>query len=82
VASRTAGNGANATSALSSTMAQAGSKADFRCWERLTLTSSIRSRIRPTILQDWLDQKLLEIIERLVKAELSRAIGELPRFAS
>jgi cell pole-organizing protein PopZ len=46
-----------------------------------TLEDVVREMLRP-MLQDWLDQKLLEIIERLVKAELSRAIGELPRFAS
>jgi cell pole-organizing protein PopZ len=28
------------------------------------------------MMRDWLDQKLPEILERLVKAELARALGQ------
>ena len=40
-----------------------------------TLEDVVREMLRP-MLQTWLDQKLPDVIERLVKAELSRAIGE------
>jgi cell pole-organizing protein PopZ len=40
-----------------------------------TLEDLVRELLRP-MLQGWLDQKLPEIIERLVKAELARALNE------
>jgi cell pole-organizing protein PopZ len=40
-----------------------------------TLEDVAREAMRP-MLQGWLEAKLPEIVERLVKAELSRAIGE------
>lgn len=40
-----------------------------------TLEDLVRELLRP-MLQGWLDQKLPEIIERLVKAELARALSE------
>jgi len=40
-----------------------------------TLEDLIRELLRP-MLQGWLDQKLPEIIERLVRAELARALSE------
>jgi uncharacterized protein len=40
-----------------------------------TLEDLIRELLRP-MLQCWLDQKLPEIIERLVRAELARALSE------
>ena len=39
-----------------------------------TLEDVVREMLRPMV-QGWLDQKLPEIVERLVTAELSRAIG-------
>src|SRR5438067_11415042 len=40
-----------------------------------TLEDLVRELLRP-MLQGWLDQKMPEIIERLVKAELARALNE------
>jgi len=40
-----------------------------------TLEDLVRELLRP-MLQGWLDQKLPEIIERLVKAELTRALND------
>jgi uncharacterized protein len=40
-----------------------------------TLEDLIRELLRP-MLQGWLDQKMPDIIERLVKAELTRALNE------
>ena len=40
-----------------------------------TLEDLVREMLQP-MAQNWLDQKLPEIIERLVTAELSRVIGE------
>ena len=40
-----------------------------------TLEDLVRELLRP-MLQGWLDQKLPDIIERLVKAELARALNE------
>src|SRR3954453_15054291 len=40
-----------------------------------TLEDLVRELLRP-ILQGWLDQKLPEILERLVKAELTKALHE------
>lgn len=40
-----------------------------------TLEDLVRELLRP-MLQGWLDQKLPEIIERLVKVELARALSE------
>src|SRR5216683_4129602 len=41
-----------------------------------TLEDVIREMLRP-MLQGWLDEKLPEILERLVRAELSRALGDI-----
>ena len=41
-----------------------------------TLEDVIREMLRP-MLQGWLDEKLPEILERLVRAELARALGEI-----
>ena len=41
-----------------------------------TLEDVIREMLRP-MLQGWLDERLPEIIERLVRAELARALGEI-----
>ena len=41
-----------------------------------TLEDVIREMLRP-MLQGWLDERLPEIIERLVRAELARALGEM-----
>jgi cell pole-organizing protein PopZ len=41
-----------------------------------TLEDVIREMLRP-MLQGWLDDKLPEILERLVRAELARALGEI-----
>src|SRR5437660_4171189 len=41
-----------------------------------TLEDVIREMLRP-MLQGWLDQKLPDILERLVRAELARALGEI-----
>jgi cell pole-organizing protein PopZ len=41
-----------------------------------TLEDMLREALRP-MLQGWLDEKLPEIVERLVRAEVSRAIGEI-----
>src|SRR6266513_1890179 len=40
-----------------------------------TLEDLVRELLRP-MLQGWLDQKMPDIIERLVKAELARALNE------
>jgi cell pole-organizing protein PopZ len=40
-----------------------------------TLEDLVREMLRP-ILQGWLDQKLPEILERLVKAELTKALHD------
>src|ERR1700704_1534592 len=40
-----------------------------------TLEDLVRELLRP-VLQGWLDQKLPEILERLVKAELAKALHE------
>lgn len=40
-----------------------------------TLEDVVREMLQP-MAQNWLDQKLPEIVERLVTAELSRVIGE------
>src|SRR5437588_314113 len=41
-----------------------------------TLEDVIREMLRP-MLQGWLDEKLPDILERLVRAELARALGEI-----
>jgi cell pole-organizing protein PopZ len=41
-----------------------------------TLEDVIREMLRP-MLQTWLDEKLPDILERLVRAELARALGEI-----
>jgi len=41
-----------------------------------TLEDVIREMLRP-MLQGWLDEKLPAILERLVRAELARALGEI-----
>jgi cell pole-organizing protein PopZ len=41
-----------------------------------TLEDMVREALRP-MLQGWLGEKLPEIVERLVRAELSRALGEI-----
>jgi cell pole-organizing protein PopZ len=41
-----------------------------------TLEDMMREALRP-MLQGWLDEKLPEIVERLVRADVSRAIGEV-----
>ena len=43
--------------------------------EARTLEDVVRALLTP-MMRDWLDQKLPEILERLVKAELARALGE------
>jgi cell pole-organizing protein PopZ len=43
--------------------------------EARTLEDVVRGLLTP-MMRDWLDQKLPEILERLVKAELARALGE------
>ena len=40
-----------------------------------TLEDLVRELLRP-MLQGWLDQKLPELLERLVKAELTKALHE------
>jgi uncharacterized protein len=44
--------------------------------EARTLEDVVRGLLTP-MMRDWLDQKLPEILERLVKAELARALGEV-----
>jgi cell pole-organizing protein PopZ len=44
--------------------------------EARTLEDVVRGLLTPR-MRDWLDQKLPEILERLVKAELARALGEV-----
>ena len=41
-----------------------------------TLEDMVREALRP-MLQGWLDEKLPDIVERLVRAELTRALGEI-----
>ena len=43
--------------------------------EARTLEDVVRGLLTP-MMRDWLDQKLPEILERLVKAELARALGQ------
>jgi len=43
--------------------------------ERRTLEDVVREMLTP-MMRDFLDQKLPEILERLVKAELARALGQ------
>ena len=43
--------------------------------ERRTLEDVMREMLAP-LMRDFLDQKLPEILERLVKAELARVLGQ------
>jgi uncharacterized protein len=43
--------------------------------EARTLEDVVRELLNP-MMRDWLDKKLPEILERLVKAELARALGQ------
>jgi cell pole-organizing protein PopZ len=44
----------------------------------LTLEMLVREELRP-ILKDWLDRNLPEMVERLVKLEISRLVSDVPR---
>jgi len=44
--------------------------------ERRTIEDVVRDLLQP-MMRDWLAEKLAPIIERLVRAELARALGEM-----
>ena len=44
--------------------------------EQRTLEDVVRDLLQP-MMRDWLAEKLAPIIERLVRAELARALGEM-----
>jgi cell pole-organizing protein PopZ len=46
--------------------------------EQRTLEDVVRELLRP-MMRGWLEEKLMPIVERVVKSELARALGEAER---
>jgi cell pole-organizing protein PopZ len=77
VVAAAAGEGATALAQLAAIHRERRRASEFPMGDTArTLEDVAREALRP-MLQGWLDEKLPEILERLVKAELSRVIGEI-----